>query len=152
MKRKIKKMAAVILSLSMAIMIFLPSTPVFAGQMVYNNETGIHGGYNYELWKDYGNTVMELNDGGTFSCQWSNIGNALFRKGRKFNSDKSHQEIGEITVEYGCQYNPQGNSYLCVYGWDKVSAGRIIHRRKLGQLAATRSNTQGNHHSGWRYL
>lgn len=119
MKRRIRKMAAVILSLSLAIMIFLPSTPAFAGQMIYNNETGIHGGYNYELWKDYGNTMMELNDGGTFSCQWSNIGNALFRKGRKFNSDKTHQELGEITVEYGCQYNPQGNSYLCVYGWTR---------------------------------
>ena len=65
----------------MTIMIILQSTPIHAGQMIYNNATGTHGGYDYELWKDHGNTSMELNDGGTFSCQWSNIGNALFRKG-----------------------------------------------------------------------
>jgi len=34
-------------------------------------------------------------------------------------SDKSYQEIGEIIVDYGCQYNPSGNSYLCVYGWTR---------------------------------
>lgn len=80
---------------------------------------GTHGGYDYELWKDYGDTSMELNDGGTFSCQWSNINNALFRKGKKFNSDKTYQQLGNITVDYGCEYNPSGNSYLCVYGWTR---------------------------------
>lgn len=121
MNRKIKKMAAIILSITIciAIMIILPSTSVFAGEKIYNNSTGTHGGYDYELWKDYGNTTMELNDNGTFSCQWSNINNALFRKGKKFNSDKTYQQIGEITVDYGCQYNPSGNSYLCVYGWTR---------------------------------
>nr|pir endo-1,4-beta-xylanase (EC 3.2.1.8) A precursor - Clostridium stercorarium [Thermoclostridium stercorarium] len=119
MKRKVKKMAAMATSIIMAIMIILHSIPVLAGRIIYDNETGTHGGYDYELWKDYGNTIMELNDGGTFSCQWSNIGNALFRKGRKFNSDKTYQELGDIVVEYGCDYNPNGNSYLCVYGWTR---------------------------------
>ena len=119
MKPKIKKMIALAICMCMAIMIILQSTPIHAGQMIYNNATGTHGGYDYELWKDHGNTSMELNDGGTFSCQWSNIGNALFRKGRKFNSDKTYQQIGDITIDYGCQYNPSGNSYLCVYGWTR---------------------------------
>ena len=119
MKRKIKKIAAMVTGIIMATMIILPSTPALAGRIIYDNETGTHGGYDYELWKDYGNTMMELNDGGTFYCQWSNIGNALFRKGRKFNSDKTYQELGDIVVEYGCDYNPNGNSYLCVYGWTR---------------------------------
>jgi len=119
MKWKLKKLAAMVTSIFMATMIILPGTPAFAGRIIYDNETGTHGGYDYELWKDYGNTIMELNDGGTFSCQWSNIGNALFRKGRKFNSDKTYQELGDIVVEYGCDYNPNGNSYLCVYGWTR---------------------------------
>lgn len=62
---------------------------------------------------------MTLNSGGTFSCQWSDIGNALFRKGIKFDSTKTYQQIGSISVDYGCNYQPSGNSYLCVYGWAK---------------------------------
>lgn len=86
---------------------------------IYNNETGTHGGYDYELWKDYGTTSMELGSGGTFSCSWSNIGNALFRKGKKFNSTQTYQQLGNISVDYGCQYNPSANSYLYIYGWTK---------------------------------
>ncbi len=82
-----------------------------------DNKTGQHDGYDFELWKDYGNTSMTLNNGGTFDCNWSNIGNALFRKGRKLGSTKSYQDYGAINVDYSCNYNPQGNSYLCVYGW-----------------------------------
>lgn len=62
---------------------------------------------------------MTLNSGGTFSCQWSNINNALFRKGIKFDSTKTYQQLGNISVNYGCEYQPNGNSYLCVYGWTK---------------------------------
>ncbi|NLJ83913.1 MAG: glycoside hydrolase family 11 protein, partial [Halanaerobiaceae bacterium] len=43
---------------------------------------GIHDGYDYEYWKDSGYGSMTLGSGGTFSCQWSNINNILFRKGR----------------------------------------------------------------------
>lgn len=60
---------------------------------------------------------MTLNSGGAFSAQWSNIGNALFRKGKKFDETKTHQQIGNISVNYSANYQPNGNSYLCVYGW-----------------------------------
>ena len=40
------------------------------------------GEYDYEFWVDSGNGTMTLTDGGTFSCQWSNINNILFRKGK----------------------------------------------------------------------
>lgn len=105
------------LSMALALTMLMPAKIAKAGPTITENQTGVHDGYNYELWKDYGNTSMTLNSGGTFSCQWSNIGNALFRKGKKFDQTKTHQQLGNITVNYGCEYNPNGNSYLCVYGW-----------------------------------
>ena len=95
----------------------IPANCVFAAQVITENKTGNQSGYDYELWKDYGNTSMTLNSPTTFSCQWSNIGNALFRIGKKFGSTKTYQELGNISVNYACDYKPNGNSYLCVYGW-----------------------------------
>jgi hypothetical protein len=92
---------------------------VQAATTLYNNATGTQDGYNYELWKDYGTTSMTLNGGGAFDCSWSNIGNALFRKGKKFDCTKTYQQIGNISIDYGCDYRPNGNSYLCVYGWTR---------------------------------
>ncbi|SES72923.1 glycoside hydrolase family 11 protein [[Clostridium] polysaccharolyticum] len=94
-------------------------TTIQAATVLYNNSTGTQDGYNYELWKDYGTTSMTLNGGGAFDCSWSNIGNALFRKGKKFDSTKTYQQLGNISIDYGCDYRPNGNSYLCVYGWSK---------------------------------
>jgi len=82
-----------------------------------SNKTGINNGFNYELWHDTGNVFMILKEGGTFVCRWDNINNALFRTGKKFDSTKTHDEIGKISLTYGCDYCPDGNSYLCVYGW-----------------------------------
>ncbi len=106
-----------LLSLLLCVLLVVPSMEVLAGPTYYDNKTGNEDGYDYELWKDYGNTSMTLNGGGAFSCSWSNIGNCLFRKGRKFDSSKSYQQIGNISFDYGCNYQPNGNSYLCVYGW-----------------------------------
>jgi hypothetical protein len=86
---------------------------------ITSNQTGTHDGYNYELWKDSGNVSMTLENGGNFSCSWSNIGNVLCRKGKKFDSTKTHNQIGQITIKYDAQFTPGGNSYLCVYGWSK---------------------------------
>ena len=112
-----KKFLVALLTIALCIQVALPSFNVLAARTIYDNETGTQDGYNFELWKDYGTTSMTLNEAGTFSCQWSNIGNALFRKGVKFDSTKTYQQIGNINIEYGCDYKPNGNSYLCVYGW-----------------------------------
>jgi hypothetical protein len=80
---------------------------------------GKHDGYDYEMWRDNGTVEMTLNNGGNFSCKWSNIGNALFRKGKKFDSTKTHDQIGNISINYSASFTPGGNSYLCVYGWSK---------------------------------
>lgn len=86
---------------------------------ITENEIGSVDGYDYELWKDRGTTTMTLEGEGRFHCQWSDINNALFRIGRKFDCTQTWEEIGNITVSYGADYYPVGNSYLCVYGWSR---------------------------------
>lgn len=112
-----QKFMRVFLALLLCFMLTITETEVKAAQTITNSQVGVQDGYNYELWKDYGTTSMTLNSGGNFSCTWSNIGNALFRKGKKFDQTKTHQQLGNISVNYGCNYQPSGNSYLCVYGW-----------------------------------
>ena len=89
------------------------------GITLYENKQGVQDGLNYELWKDKGNTSMDLLGGGKFKCHWDNINNALFRIGKKWDCTKEWWEYGEITVDYDVDYRPNGNSYLCVYGWTK---------------------------------
>lgn len=87
--------------------------------VVTENELGTRDGYDYELWKDSSTMEMTLEGGGTFTCNWSGINNALFRIGKKFDSTQTWQQIGTITLDYGADYYPVGNSYLCVYGWTR---------------------------------
>lgn len=87
--------------------------------LITENELGTIDGYDYELWKDSGTTEMSINGGGLFSCKWRGINNALFRIGRKFDCTQTWEEIGTISVDYGAEYAPVGNSYLCVYGWTR---------------------------------
>lgn len=112
-----QKKVKLFLSMFMIMTMIFPAFSVQAATTITNNQTGTQDGYNYELWKDSGNTSMTLDSGGTFSCQWSNINNALFRKGKRFNETQTHQQVGNISVNYGATYSPNGNSYLCVYGW-----------------------------------
>lgn len=88
-------------------------------QVFTENKIGTSDGYGYELWKDKGNTTFTVKKGGTFSCEWSDINNALFRRGQKFDCTKTYKELGNMSVEYGVDYQPDGNSYMCVYGWTR---------------------------------
>jgi len=92
---------------------------VYAGPTLTANATGTFEGYDYEYWKDNGTGTMTLNGGGSFSCSWSNINNILFRTGKKLGSTKTYQEYGNIEMNYACNYQPNGNSYMSVYGWTK---------------------------------
>lgn len=83
------------------------------------NTMGEVQGYNYELWKDKGDTLFTVKEAGNFSCEWNNINNALFRKGKKFDCTKTYDEFGNLSVDYGVDYQPDGNSYMCVYGWTR---------------------------------
>lgn len=111
------KILMLLLTLVMFFVFMLPTGSVHA-QTVTSNSIGTHGGYDYEFWKDSGGSgSMNLNSGGTFSAEWSNVNNILFRKGRKFDETQTHQQLGNISINYSANFNPNGNSYLCVYGW-----------------------------------
>ncbi len=85
-----------------------------AAQTITSNQTGQQGGYHYEFWKQdgIGSGSMTLGNDGNFSCNWSNVENILFRKGVR-------PGVKDQLVTYSATYNPDGNSYLSVYGWTK---------------------------------
>jgi endo-1,4-beta-xylanase len=89
---------------------------LFAGnltaQTLSSNQVGKQGGYTYEFWKqnDQGTSSMVLGDSGNFQVTWNNIFNVVFRKGLRPGSK-------DVIINYSATYNPNGNSYLTVYGW-----------------------------------
>ncbi len=105
-----KKFVFNLLKCKLSVLLIGFSSYVFHAQTICNNGIGQQGGYTYEYWKDSGSGCMELGSGGTFSVSWSNINNLLARKGIRPGSMNQ-------TVTYGVNYQPNGNSYLCVYGW-----------------------------------
>ena len=56
-----------------------------------------------------------LNDG-AFSCSWDGIENCLFRTGKKLEKTKKYSEYNGMYIDYDVDYEPKGNSYMCVYG------------------------------------
>lgn len=109
-----RKYLAVILVLFGALTEFINTQ-----QVLTENRTGQIDGYSYELWKDTGNTKMTLLGGGKFSCEWNNINNILCRIGKKWDCTKTWDQLGTISVAYNVDYRPNGNSYMCVYGWTR---------------------------------
>jgi hypothetical protein len=53
---------------------------------------------------------MTLGEGGNFSCEWGQVNIIQFHKGVK---PGTRDEV----VIYEAVYNPEGNSYLGIYGW-----------------------------------
>jgi endo-1,4-beta-xylanase len=88
------------------------STCTEPDKTVCNNEIGQHCGYTYEYWKDQGSGCL-VNTADGFSVDWNNINNLLGRKGIRPGSSSQ-------IVTYQANYQPNGNSYLCVYGWTKT--------------------------------
>lgn len=77
--------------------------------------------YDYEYWKDSGNGTMIITanaNNGSFSCEWHNINNIVFRSGKKFKCfERTHKQLGNTSLKYDAAYDSNGISYLCIYGW-----------------------------------
>ena len=67
--------------------------------------------------KDFGETTMTLKEAGTFFCSWQNIGNVLFRIGKRWNGTKTYQEIGKIKVNYEFDFISINKSHYGIYGF-----------------------------------
>ena len=120
-----KKVLGGFIALSMALPFAAPAellslSDVLTVKAADQQQTGkTADGYDYELWnQNYtGNVNMQLGSNGGFSCEWSGIENCLFRTGKKLGSTKGYKDYGNISITYDVDYQPMGNSYMCVYGW-----------------------------------
>ncbi|KAH6903122.1 xylanase [Coprinopsis sp. MPI-PUGE-AT-0042] len=74
---------------------------------------GNHGGYFYSWWTDNQGTAYYTNqNGGAYNLQWSGNGNLVGGKGWNPGT------WGRV-INYSGTYQPNGNSYLAVYGWTR---------------------------------
>lgn len=82
-------------------------------------QMGNKDGYDYELWNQWGQgtATMDVGSNGAFSCSWNGIENCLFRTGKKLEKTKKYGEYNGMYIDYDVDYEPKGNSYMCVYGW-----------------------------------
>ncbi|CAI4213225.1 unnamed protein product [Parascedosporium putredinis] len=72
---------------------------------------GTHNGFFYSWWTDNGATATYTNlAGGKYSVSWGTGGNLVGGKGWK-------PGLTARTIQYSGTYQPNGNSYLAVYGW-----------------------------------
>ncbi|OQE21623.1 hypothetical protein PENSTE_c011G07914 [Penicillium steckii] len=77
-----------------------------------SSSTGTSNGYYYSFWTDgQGDITYSNGDAGEYSVTWSGDGN--FVGGKGWNPGGSRE------VTFKGSYNPNGNSYLSVYGWTK---------------------------------
>ncbi|MDE6664754.1 MAG: glycoside hydrolase family 11 protein, partial [Ruminococcus sp.] len=93
-----------------------PVNEVFAADQ---QELGNKDGFDYELWNQWGqgSVTMQVGSNGAFSCSWDGIENCLFRTGKKLEKTKKYSEYNGMYIDYDVDYEPKGNSYMCVYGW-----------------------------------
>jgi endo-1,4-beta-xylanase len=91
--------------------VVIPDTCTAADGQICNNMSGQHCGYTYEYWKDQG-TGCQTNTSNGFDVEWTNVNNLLGRKGIRPGTRNQ-------VVTYQADYQPNGSSYLCIYGWTR---------------------------------
>jgi endo-1,4-beta-xylanase len=78
------------------------------------NGEGTHNGFFYSFWTDTpGTASMTLGSAGNYSLNWSS-GNNNVVAGKGWNPGTSTRKIN-----YSATFNPNGNSYLALYGWTR---------------------------------
>jgi len=110
------------------IILFLSLTTlvVSANLTITRNIIGVIGDFDFEFWRESeGEGSMTVFKDGTFECSWNDVDVILFRTGKKMGNPGGrrtsnifkHEEYGDIYISYAADFQPDGNSYLCVYGW-----------------------------------
>jgi endo-1,4-beta-xylanase len=86
--------------------------------VINNNRTMTLGEFDFEVWRQREDANMTIYSDGTFECFWTRENrNILYRSGKRFNRNQRHTELGEIYLTFDVDYDADGNSSLCVYGW-----------------------------------
>ncbi|EAU82258.1 xylanase A [Coprinopsis cinerea okayama7 len=89
------------------------STSLLQARAGTPSSEGWHDNYFYSWWTDNQGTAYYTNQaGGQYSLQWSGNGNLVGGKG--WNPGTNNRMIN-----YSGTYQPNGNSYLAVYGWTR---------------------------------
>ncbi|KAM0720559.1 hypothetical protein Q7P37_004695 [Cladosporium fusiforme] len=74
---------------------------------------GWHDDYFYSHWTDGGGSIQYYNqEGGGYTVDWQDTGNFVSGKGWNPGSN-------DRVITWTGEFNPQGNGYLCVYGWTR---------------------------------
>ena len=81
--------------------------------------SGTKDGYDWEFWNryGYGTVSMEPGSNGTFSCSWSDVEECYFYSGKRLGGTKPWYIYCMMSIDYDVDFKPDGNSYMCVYGW-----------------------------------
>ncbi|MCL2688746.1 MAG: glycoside hydrolase family 11 protein [Chitinispirillia bacterium] len=108
-------------------------------------------GYDYELWSEdnVGSSSMTITGdngqganarGGTFTCEWNNTLNILFRSGRKWSGSSfsasqgpTPNSAGNISIDFASTWSSNdGARMVGVYGWAFFPPGGIPTRDESG--------------------
>ncbi|UZP42861.1 hypothetical protein NXS19_010677 [Fusarium pseudograminearum] len=96
------------------------ATSVLEARQVTGNSEGYHNGYFYS-WCHY-------------QVDWRNTGNFVGGKGWNPGTGR--------TINYGGSFNPQGNGYLCVYGWTR---GPLVEYYVIESYGSYNPGSQAQH-------
>ena len=67
----------------------------------------------------YWSNNNDLKGDGKFSCSWNNVGNVLFRVGKRWENIQTYQEIGKIKVNFEFSFISNNTARYAIYGWTK---------------------------------